>query len=166
MGVINIVMRKRNKYEIDSLEDNKGFDFSKVIRIAIYVLIAVLCVLLLGYGYYRMFIKGSDTSKNLKQDFTIQIPAPVDSVAYAGVDGKVTKINDNENLDSRGKFIQIEVNGAETYITINHLNSIEVDEGQIVKATDIIGSVGNTGHSFGPHYAYTIYSKDNGGRNE
>lgn len=165
MGVINKVMRRRNKYEIESLEDNKS-NFSSVIRIAIYVLIAVACALLLGYGYYQMFIKDTNTSTNLTQQFTIQIPAPMDSIVYAGVNGKVTKVNENENLDSRGKFIQIQVDNVQTYITINHLNSIEVDEGQIVKTMDIIGSVGNTGNSVGPHYAYTVYSKDNGGKNE
>lgn len=158
-------MRRRNKYEIESLEDNKS-NFSSVIRIAIYVLIAVACALLLGYGYYQMFIKDTNTSTNLTQQFTIQIPAPMDSIVYAGVNGKVTKVNENENLDSRGKFIQIQVDNVQTYITINHLNSIEVDEGQIVKTMDIIGSVGNTGNSVGPHYAYTVYSKDNGGKNE
>lgn len=158
-------MRRKNKYELDKPVDN-GLDIQRTIRIIIYVLIAVLCILLLAYGYYRIFIKDSDDATNMKQDFTIQIPAPLDSVAYAGVNGKVTRVNDNENLDSRGRFVQIEVEGAQSYITINNLNSIEVDEGQIVNATDIIGSVGNTGHSLRPHYAYTVYSKDNGGKDE
>lgn len=54
-----------------------------------------------------------------------------------------------------GNFI--EIRHKDGYTTrFGHLSSIAVEEGQTIKAGDIIGAIGNTGRSTGPHLHYEI----------
>lgn len=76
-------------------------------------------------------------------DIALNIGEPV----YASFDGvvRVAKVN-----GGYGKMILIRHhNNLETLY--GHLSEIKVKSGQVVKAGDIIGLSGNTGHSTGPH---------------
>jgi hypothetical protein len=68
-------------------------------------------------------------------------------------DGVVSSVEYN-NV-GYGKCVR--VNHGNGYVTIYaHLSSINVVEGQIVKAGDILGITGNTGNSTGPHLHFEV----------
>lgn len=59
-----------------------------------------------------------------------------------------------------GNFVTIKYDN-NTYVTLAHLkeNSISVRKGEKVKAKDVIGCVGNSGHSSYPHLHFQIQNK-------
>ena len=91
----------------------------------------------------------------------IDISADEGSEVIAVMDGvvKMQGFGDYENTKiGYGNFVLIDHgNGIETQYS--HLYSINVIDGQVVKAGDIIGGVGNTGNSTGNHLDFYI-SKD------
>jgi len=104
-----------------------------------------------GYGYrmhpilkYKKFHKGIDFS------------APEGTPVYATGNARVTKA---KRVGGYGK--QVVLDHGFGYKTIYaHLNEIKVFKGQRVKRGDVIGGLGNTGLSTGPHLHYEIH-KDN-----
>lgn len=85
--------------------------------------------------------KGIDIAKNLGESVS------------AALDGKV--INAGYNNGGYGNLIVIEhTNNMKTYYA--HLNEIYVNVGDIVKKDDIIGAVGSTGNSTGPHLHFEL----------
>jgi len=86
----------------------------------------------------------------------IDIAAPIGTPVYAPADGKVILAKDDKN--KFGKHIKI--SHGDTYETMySHLSELKVKEGQIIKKGDVIGAIGNTGLSTGPHLHYEV-SKD------
>tara|TARA_B100000902_G_scaffold365033_1_gene385599 strand:- start:57591 stop:58562 length:972 start_codon:yes stop_codon:yes gene_type:complete len=86
-------------------------------------------------------------------DFTAAIGTPV----YATGNGKIEKIEDKKS--GYGKHIIINHNyGYKTLYA--HLNKILVKEGDLVTRGDIIGHVGNTGLSVGPHLHYEVHKNN------
>ena len=100
-----------------------------------------------GYGYRRDPIYG--TSKfHEGMDFSSPIGTPV----YATGNGTVT----NASWKSQYGNL-IEISHGYTYTTrYAHLSEILVKPGQAVKRGDLIGKVGNTGKSTGPHLHYEV----------
>ncbi len=91
----------------------------------------------------------------------IDISADEGAEVIAVMDG-VVKMQGEGNFENGktgyGNFVLIDHgNGIETQYS--HLYSINVTDGQVVKAGDIIGGVGNTGNSTGNHLDFYI-SKD------
>ena len=85
--------------------------------------------------------KGIDIAKNLGESVN------------ASLDGKV--VNAGYNNGGYGNLIVIEHQGnMETYYA--HLSEIYVNVGDIVKKDDIIGTVGSTGNSTGPHLHFEL----------
>lgn len=83
-------------------------------------------------------------------DFTADIGTPV----YATGDGKVIRADSKSS--GFGRHIRID-HGYE-YVTIYaHLNDYNVRVGQKVKRGEIIGYVGNSGRSRGPHLHYEVH---------
>lgn len=102
----------------------------------------------------RLYVSGSHNGV----DFRAPIGTPIKSSG----DGKVAGVG-NTDADcprvSFGKWILIKYdNGLAT--TYGHLSKIEVGEGQIVKAGQIVGYSGNTGYSTGPHLHVSTYAAD------
>jgi len=64
-----------------------------------------------------------------------------------------------EGLLSPGNTVVID-HGMGLFTSYYHLNTISVEKGQKVSKGDIIGTVGTTGFSTGPHlhYAVSIYN--------
>jgi murein DD-endopeptidase MepM/ murein hydrolase activator NlpD len=71
---------------------------------------------------------------------------------YATHDGIA---NVRPNTWPAGNYLAIEGNGYKTAFA--HLSRYNVEEGQIVRRGDIIGYVGSTGQSSGPHLHYEIW---------
>ena len=81
-------------------------------------------------------------------DFSASLGTPV----YAGGDGVVVEASEH-----KGYGLRIIISHDEVYETLYaHLSSIEVKVGQNISAGDLIGKVGSTGVSTGPHLHYEI----------
>ncbi len=79
--------------------------------------------------------------------------APVDGIVVAAEDGNPdVPIGETDGEHIGGNVVVIEF-GSERYVQVAHLRSgaVEVDVGQQVRAGDIIGRCGNSGHSLEPH---------------
>lgn len=100
-----------------------------------------------GYGYRRDPIYG--TSKfHEGMDFSAPIGTPV----YATGDGRVLSAGWNSGYGNL-----IEIDHGYNYITrYAHLSEMLVRPGQTVHRGDLIGRVGNTGKSTGPHLHYEV----------
>jgi len=85
-------------------------------------------------------------------DFVAKEGTPV----YATADGKVTMA---QNYLSYGNFIKID-HGDGITTSYGHLNSIGIKRGQEVVRGQIIGTLGNTGISTGPHLHYEVYLRN------
>jgi murein DD-endopeptidase MepM/ murein hydrolase activator NlpD len=83
----------------------------------------------------------------------IDFHAPVGTEVYATADGIVKDVRTSETF---GKMIAIDHGyGLETIYA--HLNAYHVRKGQKVKRGNLIGFVGNTGLSKGPHLHYEVH---------
>lgn len=90
--------------------------------------------------------------KILRPHTGIDISAAKGTPVYATADGVVTR----ENPGS-GYGIVVVINHGYSYKTLYaHLSKKAVKPGQKVKRGDVIGYVGNTGLSFGPHLHYEV----------
>lgn len=103
-----------------------------------------------GYGYRSDPIYGT-TKFHEGMDFSADIGTPV----YATGDGVV-----NSAGWESGYGNAIVINHGYNYTTrFAHLSKILVRPGQTVKRGDLIGAVGNTGKSTGPHLHYEVRYK-------
>lgn len=82
----------------------------------------------------------------------IDLAAPVGTPVYAPADGTVARA---DWFSSYGLYIQIE-HGASMETRYGHLSRVNVAAGQQVHRGDIIGFVGTTGRSTGPHLHYEV----------
>jgi murein DD-endopeptidase MepM/ murein hydrolase activator NlpD len=95
-------------------------------------------------------------SKKERMHKAVDIKAPKGTPIYATADGLVRKVKQNHvEGNSYGKFIIIDHEGG--YSTLySMLSEYNVKEGQEVKQGDVIGLVGSTGRSTGPHLHYEV----------
>jgi len=107
----------------------------------------------------RLIPQGFPVRGVITRGFSLTHPA-VDIVAAVGTpihvtaDGVVKEVKDDPYF---GKVVVIA--HGKTYETLYaHLNDIIVKSGQSVRKGDIIGHLGNTGKSTGPHLHYEIHS--------
>lgn len=88
----------------------------------------------------------------------IDLAAPCGTDVRASADGVVVHVvEDSRNCSkcSYGSYVIIEhKNGFRT--VYGHLSKVKVEMGQKVNSGDIIGAVGNTGHSYGCHLHFEI----------
>lgn len=104
-----------------------------------------------GYGYRRDPVYGS-TKFHAGLDFAAKTGTPV----YATGDGTVEVA---ERKSGYGNCIDIS-HGYNYLTRYAHLSEILVAPGQEVKRGDLIGKVGSTGKSTGPHLHYEVRFKD------
>ena len=100
-----------------------------------------------GYGVRRDPIYGT-----MKFHEGMDFSAPVGTPVYATADGRV------RTASRQGLYGNlIEIDHGYNYITrYAHLSAIEVQPGQAVRRGDLIGRVGSTGKSTGPHLHYEV----------
>ena len=85
----------------------------------------------------------------------LDISAPTGTPVIATANGKVIIASQDEN--KYGKHIKIEhKENLQTFYA--HLSEINVQEGEVIEKGQVIGKVGNTGLSTGPHLHYEIIS--------
>ena len=82
----------------------------------------------------------------------IDLAAPTGTPVYATADGVVSRA---DWFSSYGRYISIE-HGADLQTRFAHLSRIVVSAGETVKKGDLIGYVGSTGRSSGPHLHYEV----------
>lgn len=100
-----------------------------------------------GYGYRRDPIYGTSRFHE-GMDFSAAIGTPV----YATGDGTVKSAGWESGYGQ-----SIDIDHGFNYLTrYAHLSQISVKAGQKVKRGDLIGKVGNTGKSTGPHLHYEV----------
>lgn len=104
-----------------------------------------------GYGYRRDPIYGT-TKFHEGLDFAAAIGTDV----YATADGFVLEADRKSGYGNC-----VDLSHGYNYVTrYAHLSEILVKEGQEVKRGDLIGKVGSTGKSTGPHLHYEVRFKD------
>lgn len=103
-----------------------------------------------GYGHRKDPIYGT-TKFHEGMDFSSPVGTPV----YATGDGTVSYA---KWMSSYGNLIEIS-HGYNYTTRYAHLSQILVKPGQSVKRGDLIGKVGNTGKSTGPHLHYEVRLK-------
>jgi murein DD-endopeptidase MepM/ murein hydrolase activator NlpD len=95
------------------------------------------------FGQRRSYAGGPVTSYHSGHDFGADKGAPVS----APMTGTVALA---ERLDVRGKVVILD-HGLGVFSGFWHLSQIDVTVGQVVSPGDVVGLVGNTGLSTGPH---------------
>jgi murein DD-endopeptidase MepM/ murein hydrolase activator NlpD len=102
-----------------------------------------------GYGW-RLDPFTKAPKMHYGMDFSAESGTPV----YSTGDGKVLRADSKAS----GFGNHIRIDHGYGYITIYaHLNDYNVQQGQKVKRGDLIGYVGNTGRSRGPHLHYEVH---------
>lgn len=87
-----------------------------------------------------------------RQHQGIDLAAPTGTPVYATADGVVSRA---DWFSSYGLFISLE-HGASMQTRYGHLSRLAVAAGDTVKKGDLIGYVGSTGRSTGPHLHYEV----------
>ena len=82
----------------------------------------------------------------------VDLAGPTGTPVYATADGVVSKA---QYFGSYGNYIQIE-HGGEMETRYAHLSGYAVAAGQRVRKGDLIGYIGSTGRSTGPHLHYEV----------
>src|SRR5690606_19539899 len=82
----------------------------------------------------------------------IDLAGPTGTPVYAPADGVVAKA---EWFSSYGLYIQVE-HGGDLETRFAHLSRLNVAAGQFVNKGDLIGFIGSTGRSTGPHLHYEV----------
>jgi len=86
----------------------------------------------------------------------LDIAAPEGAPVFASAPGKVTMAGGNG-----GYGIMIEIAGATHKYRYGHLSALCVYVGQEVKRGDVIGRIGSTGDSTGPHLHFEVRNQKN-----
>ena len=105
-----------------------------------------------GYGW-----RTDPFTKARKKHWGMDFTAPKGTPIYASGDGTITRADNNSS--GYGKHIRID-HGYGYLSLYAHMSQYNVKKGQKVKRGDLIGFVGNTGRSQGPHLHYEVW-KDN-----
>jgi hypothetical protein len=102
-----------------------------------------------GFGYRTDPIYKT-TKFHAGMDFTASVGTPI----FATGDGLVVRAD----YDDGGYGNHVRINHSYGYLTLYaHMSKIKVKAGQRVKRGDIIGYVGSTGKSVGPHLHYEVH---------
>jgi len=82
----------------------------------------------------------------------IDLAAPAGTPIHASADGEVSKA---EWFSSYGLYVSLE-HGGDIQTRYGHMSRLNVMAGQKVRKGDVIGYVGSTGRSTGPHLHYEV----------
>lgn len=106
-----------------------------------------------GYGY-----RTDPVYKTIKFHAGMDFTAPRGTPIYATGDGKVIQAD----AKNRGYGNHVRIDHGYGYVTLYaHMSKFNCKVGQKVKRGDVIGYVGNTGKSVGPHCHYEVRKNGN-----
>ena len=112
-----------------------------------------------GFGPRGALAGGKIKAHNHKgQD----IAAPTGTKVKSVDDGEVVRSTPPEQSGGYGNFVIIK--HKDFYSAYGHLSKREVQKGDKVKRGELIGLVGSTGQSTGPHLHFEIRKTENGGQ--
>jgi murein DD-endopeptidase MepM/ murein hydrolase activator NlpD len=89
----------------------------------------------------------------------VDFPATPGKPVHTTMPGKVVWAGPNGPW---GNLVVVENQGYQIYLA--HLESVAVAQGQVLRYGDIVGSVGSTGNSSGPHLHYGIKQRTENGQ--
>jgi murein DD-endopeptidase MepM/ murein hydrolase activator NlpD len=100
-----------------------------------------------GYGMRNHPVLGGRRQHN-----GVDLAAPSGTPVFATADGRIGMA---QRFSSYGNYVQIE-HGGSMQTRYAHLSSYTVQAGEMVHKGDLIGYVGSTGRSTGPHLHYEV----------
>lgn len=110
-------------------------------------------------GYYLRPVNGL-RSQGLHGHNGIDIAARVGTPIYASADGKVIVARNGGYNGGYGSYVVIS-HGNGTQTLYGHMSRVDVGVGQSVSRGAVIGAVGNTGKSTGPHVHFEVRGAKN-----
>lgn len=111
-------------------------------------------------GYYSRPINGGRKSQGIHGYNAVDIAAPVGTPIMASASGKVIVSGKGGYNGGYGTYVVIShANGTQTLYA--HMSRNDVSVGQSVSKGQVIGTVGNTGRSTGPHIHFEIRGAKN-----
>jgi len=106
-------------------------------------------------GYYQRPINGGRKSQGIHGYNGVDIAAPVGTPIVASADGTVILARTTGYNGGYGLYVVIRhSNGTQTLYA--HMSRVAVIVGQRISQGDVIGAVGNTGRSTGPHIHFEV----------
>ncbi|MBI5134581.1 MAG: peptidoglycan DD-metalloendopeptidase family protein [Candidatus Taylorbacteria bacterium] len=105
--------------------------------------------------YYLRPISGGSRSQGLHGLNAVDLAAPTGTPIYAAADGIVIVARSSGYNGGYGSYVVIShANGTQTLYA--HMSKVSVSSGSPVGKGEVIGNVGNTGKSTGPHVHFEI----------
>ncbi len=136
----------------DQIRETVGMEKDKLARIpSVLPLTKDSYTISSGYGYRRDPVYGSTILHE-----GVDLAAPIGTNVYATADGKITQA---QRAAGYGNCIDID-HGYNYLSRYGNLSEILVKEGDEIKRGQLIGKVGSTGKSTGPHLHYEVRFKD------
>ena len=109
-------------------------------------------------SYFIRPIEGGRKSQGLHDGNAVDLAAPTGTPIMASADGEVVVARDSGYNGGYGKYIVIshDYNGKTIQTLSAHMTKVSAEVGTKVKQGDIIGYVGSTGRSTGPHVHFEV----------
>jgi murein DD-endopeptidase MepM/ murein hydrolase activator NlpD len=115
-------------------------------------------------GYFINPVPGARLSQNLHANNGIDLAAPKGTPIYASAGGSVIVARGSGYNGGFGYFVVINhPNGAQTLYA--HMSKVVAQAGNTVSQGELIGYVGSTGKSTGPHCHFEVHGAKNPGSN-
>lgn len=112
-------------------------------------------------GYYARPIKGGVRTQGIHRTNAVDLAAPIGTPIYAAAPGKVIVAKYGWN-GGYGNYVIIQhANGTKTLYAHMRAGGLRVKRGQQVKRGQLIGRMGSTGHSTGPHVHFEVRGAKN-----
>lgn len=108
-----------------------------------------------NFGYRDMKDNCGKVADHIKMHNGIDLAKPLGTKVQAAVNGTVVLVH--KDYGARGKTVVIQSSdNTQVYVISQHLNSIDVVQGQTVSMDTKIGEVGHTGGKYGNHLHFEV----------